>query len=95
MIMKKPIIIPKEEISSVIFGKYDVLASIEDRHTRKWQADRAVSLGNLFQQKVKIVFENKAGDLQQIETTIWSVTEDYILIKGGRYLPLKSIQEIS
>jgi hypothetical protein len=45
----------------------------------------AVRLGNEF---------TTTKGLRTIETTVWSLTDDYIQIKGGIMIPLKSITDI-
>lgn len=87
-------IIEKEELVSIIFGSEDVLNTDEAKITRRWELQRALSLGNLYRGKVKLFFRNRAGQIQHVETTIWSVTEEYVLLKGGLYIPIKAIEYI-
>lgn len=53
----------------------------------------AVRLGNEFKGKTIISFQTLEG-VKTVETTIWSLTEDYIHLKGGVTIPLKSIIDI-
>lgn len=61
-------------------------------HLRK-QVDRAVRLGNGAKSKVKILFQTKEG-IRLVNTTVWAATEDYILLKGGKAIPIDAILDI-
>ena len=50
-------------------------------------------LGNNYHTKVKIIFECKQG-IFQVETTVWTATEDFVLLKGGVYLPVMCIHDV-
>jgi hypothetical protein len=83
--------IPKEQLGHIQFEKSDVLNDAESQKTRMLELHRAMRLGNLYHGKVKINFKTRSGLLQQVETTIWAVTENYILLKGGAYIPVVAI----
>lgn len=67
----------------------------EEDNSKKWKADLeyAVRLGNEHKGKTAVTFISKEG-LFQVETTIWSVTEHELSLKGGIHIPLKSITDI-
>jgi hypothetical protein len=67
----------------------------EKDNSQKWKADLdyAVRLGNEHKGKTAVTFISKEG-LFQVETTIWSVTENELSLKGGIHIPLKSITDI-
>jgi hypothetical protein len=52
-----------------------------------------VILGNLYKVKSRICFETKEGS-KVIETTIWSVTNNYVIIKGGQVIPVQCITAV-
>jgi len=86
--------IEKELIDIISFPKDEVLKSPEEIKDRKAKADKAMMLGNsLSNNKVQIVFEDIAGK-KLVETTVWGVTDRYILLKRGMTLPLHRIHEI-
>jgi hypothetical protein len=70
------------------------LADSSARQKRLNSLNRALSLGNLFRGKVNIVFMTSSGLLQQVETTVWSLSEDFILLKGGIFIPVKAILDL-
>lgn len=82
-------VIEKEEISS-----YRIIPAFVDK-TAFWleQLNYGVRLGNEFKGKTSITFETTIGP-RTIETTVWSVTEKYLSIKGGEAIPLNSIIDI-
>jgi len=72
------------------FLKKDVLEEREDIARRKQELDRALSLGNLEQSKIKIFFEDDASK-KMVETTIWGVTEERVILKQGVVIPIQRI----
>lgn len=92
--MKNVAVVQKEQLNTVRFQKIDVLADSPARLTRLSNLNRALSLGNLFRGKVNIIFMTSSGLLQQVETTVWSMSEDFILLKGGNFIPVKAILEL-
>jgi hypothetical protein len=79
----------KEEI-----GQYHIIASTEDK-SEVWRKELgyAVRLGNEFKGKTTITFLTSEGS-RTVETTIWSLTENVIVLKGGVTIPLNSIIEV-
>ena len=64
-------------------------------NTKKWKTDLdyAVRLGNEHKGKTHISFITSQG-VFQVETTIWSVTDKELSLKGGISIPLSSITDI-
>lgn len=89
--MKSILSIDKENIPNLSFAKSEVILNPEEQKKRMADLYRSQTLGNLLQTKVKITFE--AADLQiyQVETTVWAVGDTFISLKGGIFLPIKSI----
>jgi hypothetical protein len=81
--------IPKEEI-----GQLHIIPSFLDK-TEHWKQELAyaVRLGNEFKGKTTITFETTEGS-RTVETTVWSLTETYIVLKSGTTIPLNSITEV-
>lgn len=90
----KPTLIEKEKISELKFSEKEVLKSIEDIKTRIRNLERALKLGNLEHNKIKIIFEDIEG-LKQVETTIWGVTDKRIILKHGVLIPIHCIHEVN
>ena len=82
--------IEKEKISTLIFPKNDVLEEDEDIKQRKSELTRALSLGNLEHSKIKIFFEDNESK-KVVETTVWGITEERVILKQGVVIPINRI----
>ncbi|WP_333809748.1 hypothetical protein [Flavobacterium sp.] len=86
-------LIDKELIPTLNFPKGDVLEDKDAISARKNDLDRALSLGNLEHVKIKIYFEDDASK-KMVETTIWGVTDERVILKQGVVIPVKRIHKI-
>ncbi len=86
--------VPKENIIQLKFIKEDVLKDANSRKARLHSLEKAQTLGNLYHQKVNIIYLLRDGEIQQVETTIWAVGQEYIVLKGGVTIPVHAILEI-
>ena len=89
-----PVLIEKEEISSLHFPKEEVLKDADEMKIRSLSLQRAIKLGNNQKRKVKIFFEDDNG-MKKVETTIWAITEKNILLKRGVTVPICRIHQVS
>lgn len=83
-------LIEKEAVASLHFPDEEILLSVDSINVRKQEIERAISLGNLEHQKVKIYFADQDGE-KQVNTTIWGVTDKSILLKQNVVLPIQRI----
>ncbi|WP_129021434.1 hypothetical protein [Edaphocola flava] len=82
--------IQKEEIEN-----YLIVPAAQDKSTSLIkELEYAVRLGNEYKGKTIITFQSSEGPLT-VETTVWSVTERNIQLKGGIIIPLSSIIMVS
>lgn len=81
--------ITKEEIVN-----YKLIPAIVDKE-KEWleKLSYALRLGNEFKAKTTLTFNTDDGE-KSVETTVWSLMDKYIQLKGGILLPLKSIIDI-
>lgn len=86
--------IPKEQIQFLHFPTQEVLLSKKDIYDRCLNLKRAMSLGNLERQKVKIVFMDDEG-IKKVETTVWGVTSKYVILKKSMIIPLERIISVN
>ncbi len=84
--MKNVELIEKESIPNYKF----LTASVEEAHVEKDKLINSVRLGNEFKSKAYISFQTDQGP-KKIETTVWGVTEKYLIIKNGVTIPLTSL----
>jgi uncharacterized protein (UPF0248 family) len=85
--------IEKEQISSLHFPHADVLDDKDDIKIRTADLNRAVALGNLEHLKMKIYFEDDTSK-KRVDTTIWGVTDQKIILKQGVVIPIHRIYKI-
>jgi hypothetical protein len=83
----------KEVIASLRFPSEEVLEQLEAIKERKQDLDRALSLGNLEHLKIKIYFQDDVSH-KMVETTIWGVTDNRVILKQGVVIPVNRIHKI-
>lgn len=70
-----------------------VPAFVDNSETWRKKLDYAVRLGNEFKGKTSITFETTQGPAT-VETTVWSITDEYLQLKGGMLIPLNSLIDV-
>lgn len=82
-------IIQKEQIPD-----YKIIPAFVDK-SEYWEKEMqyAARLGNEFKGKTTITFETTQGP-RSVTTTVWSVTNNYIQLKGGLTIPLNSLIDV-
>lgn len=88
------VLVNKEEIPNFRFGKADVLSDPAARQKRRWDANRATVLGNGYHGKVEILFETSDGEHKKVDTTIWDCDQNYLILKSGASIPIRSVHSI-
>ncbi|MGB3948840.1 MAG: hypothetical protein WBM13_12710 [Bacteroidia bacterium] len=91
--ISKPTLVEKESIRDLKFPENEVLTSKDAIRLREADLERALKLGNLEHNKIKIVFEDSEG-VKQVETTVWGVTDKRVILKQGVLIPIHRIHEI-
>jgi|UniRef100_UPI00404A0E30 hypothetical protein len=86
----EPIIINKEQIKDLSFKS--PLSFSQDENIHK-KLEAATRLGNGYQTKITIVFQDDEG-LKRVDTTIWATGQKYICLKGGMWIPINQIVSI-
>lgn len=85
--------IEKELIGTLHFPHEEILENERLIKERSLAIDRAISLGNLEHYKVKIYFSDDQGK-KIVDTTIWAVTDDSIVLKQNTVLPIQRIHKL-
>ncbi len=83
----------KEEVAQLKFPKADVLLEEQEQKRLRFELDRAIALGNIEHQKVKIYFEDDKKK-RVVHTTIWALTDNAIVLKKNIILPLNRIYKL-
>jgi hypothetical protein len=87
------VLIAKETVTNLRFPSDEVLGTPEAIRQRRAELDRALVLGNVDHNKVRILFVDSEGP-KIVETTIWAVTELRIILKSGMAIPINRILEV-
>lgn len=87
-------LIEKEQLPQIQFIKSDVLTEKPMQARRQENLMRALMLGNNYRCKVKITFKTDTGFIKQVETTIWSITDKYLLLKGNLFIPIRAMVDL-
>jgi len=86
--------IEKEEVDNLIFPSKPIkLRTNEEQRSLVEKLMKAEKLGNLFKNKIEIVFQDEEG-LKEVNTTIWAVGREHILLKKGVFIPVNRIVSI-
>lgn len=86
--------IEKESIDFLKFPTSDVLQDGISITLRKLELQRALALGNLEHGKTRIFFEDNQSK-KMVETTIWGVTDNQVILKKGVGIPINRIYTAS
>lgn len=87
-------LIDKELIPRLKFPHEDVVTDPVEKVKRLHDLRWAAILGNGYHGKVNILFKTDDGDLKRVETTIWAFDQDFVTLKSGTSIPLRSILSI-
>ena len=93
MIEQEPQLVQKEEVANFSFPADEITLSDDELSMRQLAFDRAISLGNLERHKVKIFFADDKS-YKVVDTTIWAVTEKYVVLKQGVVIPKHRIHKL-
>lgn len=87
-------LIEKEDISKFVFPKAEVLKDILAITERSSNIERGLKLGNALKNKVQIYFEDSES-MKKVQTTIWGVTEKYLILKSNVLIPIERIHQVT
>lgn len=82
--------IEKESIAELQFPKADVLNDRDAMSQRDSELQRALVLGNLEHSKTRIYFEDNRSK-KVVETTVWGLTDNSVILKQGVGIPINRI----
>jgi uncharacterized protein (UPF0248 family) len=85
--------VEKEFVKELVFPEEDVLTSQELKKSRSKELDRALALGNLEHSKIKIYFEDSTSK-KVVDTTVWGVTDNRVILKQGNVIPIHRIYKV-
>lgn len=85
--------IEKEAVENLHFPAENVLEDKDEMNQLYQDLGRALTLGNIEHEKIKIYFEDNSGK-KVVNTTIWGVTDKRIILKQGVVIPINRIYKI-
>lgn len=85
--------IDKEAISGLNFPEGEVLHDKDSIKLREADLQRALSLGNLEYQKIKIYFEDDQS-AKVVDTTVWGLTDKRVILKQGVVIPINRVYRV-
>lgn len=84
----------KEIIPQLKFPHDDVLTDPIEKIKRLQALKWAAVLGNGYHGKVNILFQTADEEVKRVETTVWAYDQDFVTLKSGTNLPIRSIISI-
>lgn len=81
----------KEFLYALKFPNEDVIKTRQEKELRLHSINRAMLLGNIVKNKVRIYFKDSRDRVIFIYTTVWGVTKNDVILKKGVTLPIKRI----
>lgn len=84
----------KEDLKNVQFSNDEVWYDEAKRQERYQKLKKALVLGNVYKNHVRLLMINNAQQHIQTKATIWAVTEKYVTLKGGVIIPIGSIMDV-
>lgn len=83
----------KEEISGFQFVSFDVLDTSKQRMQRKVELEESMKVSNTDKAKSILYFMTDGG-IKFVETTIWAVTDEQVVFKGGVSIPVNCVLKV-
>ncbi len=84
----------KSTLAYYPFSRVEVLEDNTEIHLRKYDLERAMSLGNLYKHSVNIYFQNTSGETMLVSGSIWAITSQFIQMKGDITIPIHAISRV-
>jgi len=88
---KLPQLIEKEEIVNLTFRETE--PEVQNPLEIRKQLSKALILGNSEKHKVRLIFDSDHG-LKVVNTTIWGLSENRVILKKGIHIPIDNIIEV-
>lgn len=86
-----PQLIDKEAIQQLTFSHTE--PEVQNPLEVQRQLTKAMILGNSHKHKVKLIFDSDGG-LKMVETTIWGLSDQRVILKKGLSIPIDNIIEV-
>lgn len=84
----------KEFLYALKFPDEDVMKNASEKKLRLHYLKRAMRLGNILKNKVRIYFRDSKNRIIFIHTTVWGVTKNDVILKKGVTIPIKRVVHV-
>lgn len=92
---RKVILIDKEELNKINFTQKEVLFSKQKIEDRKHKLTSAMMMKKDGDAKVTITFKTKSRGYFKVIAPVLMMGKDFIELKGGQIIPVKSIRKVT
>lgn len=72
----------------------EVLNSESEKNGRFKYLRWATTLGNIEKYKVRICFKPDHNEIYTVDTTIWGITDEHVILKSRNVIPIERITEV-
>jgi len=92
--MKNSRVINPSDIRLFYFGSRDVLTNDNEKEARRHKLQRATILSNCEHIPVNLHLQLPNGEQLETESDLLGYAEDYVILKGGIYIPVRTIVDV-
>lgn len=92
-VVGKPVSIPNEELSSIHFQQVTPTFTVLQRTSLIQKIFNAIVNGHTNNSCAHVIFNTDKG-YKQVDSVILSKNNDWLMLKGGKYIPIQSILNI-
>jgi len=78
-------------VARLRFADDDALLTAAERQRRATDAARAAVLGSTYRGKLVVRFRTADGGVYRLQTCVWAVDDEYLVLQAGVALPLRAV----
>ncbi len=84
----------QNSLSNICFYRDEVCETTETREVRLRKLKRATIIGNGQRKEARLVFKKEDGDIFELVSKVWCVSEKNVTLMAGITIPLCSILSV-
>jgi len=94
MVMKDARLINPSDVRLLHFGSKDVLNNNEEKEWRAGKLQRAMKISNCEHVPISLYMQLPNGEKLETESDLIDYADDYVIVKGGHYIPVSAILDV-
>jgi hypothetical protein len=94
ILMKDARLINPSDVGLLSFGSKDVLTNTEDKEMRKGKLLRAMIISNCEHVPISLYMQLPNGEKLETESDLIDYADDFVILKGGFYIPVWAILDV-